>query len=131
MLKDLLTIPPVLAYPDFTKLFVLHTDASEEEGAVLEQKQDDGELHPVAYASESFNHHEKHYGVTELEALGVVWAVKHFQSYLVGQKSTVYTDHAPLRSMLQGRHQSGKLGRWACVLTEVDLEITTVLVGKT
>ena len=123
-LKDLLTTPPVLAYPDFTKQFVLHTDASGEGvGAVLEQKQDDGELHPIAYASRSINRHEKRYGVTELEALGVVWAVKHFRSYLVGQKCTVYTDHAPLRSMLQARHQSGKLARWACVLAEVDLEI--------
>ena len=123
-LKDLLTTLPVLAYPDFTKEFVLHTDASGAViGAVLEQEQDDGLLHPVAYASRTTNRHEKRYGVTELEALGVVWAVKHFRSYLLGQKCTVYTDHAPLRSMLQARHQSGKLARWACVLAEVDIEI--------
>ena len=78
-LKDLLTTLPVLAYPDFTKEFVLHTDASGAViGAVLEQEQDDGLLHPVAYASRTTNRHEKRYGVTELEALGVVWAVKHF-----------------------------------------------------
>lgn len=124
ILKDLLTTTPVLAYPDFTKEFELHTDArGEGVGAILEQVQEDGQLHPVAYASRSINKHEKCYGVTELEALAVVWAVKHFQSYLIGQKCTVYTDHAPLRSMLQTRHQSGNLARWACVLAEVDLEI--------
>ena len=123
-LKDLLTTPPVLAYPNFTKEFVLHTDASGEGlGAILEQEQEDGQLHPVAHASRSINKHEKQYDVAELEALGVVWAVKHFRSYLIGQKCTVYTDHAPLKSMLQARHQSGILARWSNMLAEVDPEI--------
>jgi len=56
-LKDLLTTPPVLAYIDFKKQFVLHTDTSGGVGAGLEQKPDNGELHPVAYASRSINHH--------------------------------------------------------------------------
>ena len=101
----------------------MHTDASGEGlGAVLEQEQEDGQLHPVAYASRSINKHKKQYGVTELEALGVIWAVKHFRSYQIGQKCRVYTDHAPLKSMLHTRHQTGKLARWSNMLAEVDLE---------
>ena len=77
----------MLAYPDFTKEFVLHTDASGKGlGAILEQGQEGGQLHPVAYASRSINKHKMQYGVTELEAVGVVWAVKHFRSYLISQK---------------------------------------------
>ena len=53
----------------------------------------------------------------------MVWAVKHFWSYLIGQKCRVYTDHAPLKSMLYARHQTGKLARWSNILAEVDLEI--------
>ena len=61
-LKDLLTTPPMLAYPDYTQEFVLHTDASGEGvGAVLEQKQSDDQLHPIVYASRSINQHEKQY----------------------------------------------------------------------
>ena len=64
-LKDLLTTPPVLTSPDFTKGFVLHTGASGEGlGAILEQEQEDGQLHPVAYASRTINKHKKQHGIT-------------------------------------------------------------------
>ena len=43
---------PILSFPDFTKPFLLETDASGRGlGAVLSQKQADGRYHPIAYAS--------------------------------------------------------------------------------
>ena len=43
---------PVLAFADFKKPFLLETDVSIEGlGVVLSQKQDDGQYHPIAYAS--------------------------------------------------------------------------------
>ena len=92
-LKELLVSPPVLAYPCFSRPFVLHTDASGQGlGAVLEQEQEDGQLHPVAYASRTLSKHESRYGITDLEALGVVWSAKHFRAYLLGHTCVVYTD---------------------------------------
>ena len=61
--------------------------------------------------------------MTELEALGVVWAVKHFRYYLYGQSCDVYTDHEALKSLLNTPHPSGKLARWGMALQEVDLTI--------
>ena len=43
-------------------------------GAVLAQKQADNRIHPIAYASRSLNPHEKNYGISKLETLGLVWA---------------------------------------------------------
>ncbi len=115
-LKDLLTSPPVLAYPDFSTGFVLYTDASGDGlGAVSEQEKD-GQRHPVAYASRSVSKHEKNYTVTELEALAVVWAVRHLLD-------TTFTNHSPLKSMLTTRHPSGKLARWSQTLAEVDVTV--------
>ncbi len=70
-LRERLSSTPVLAHPDFSKAFYVETDASQLGlGAVLEQEQSDGKLHPVAYASRTLQPSEKRYGITELEALG-------------------------------------------------------------
>lgn len=92
-------------------------------GAVLAQKQEDGTIRPVAYVSRTLQPHEKNYGATELEALGVVWAVKQFRHYLYGHNCDVFTDHEALRSLLNTPHPSGKLARWGLALQEVDLSI--------
>ena len=109
-LRSLLTSAPVLAYPDFCVPFILETDASGNGlGAVLAQRQNDGLIRPIAYASRSLQEHEKRYGVTELEGLGVVWAVKHFRPYLYGHQCDIYTDHEALKSLLNTPQPSGKL----------------------
>ena len=93
-LKTRLVTPPVLAYPCFSKDFTLETDASIQGlGAVLSQIQEDGKVHPVAYASRALNPSEKNYSVTELETLAVMWAITHFHTYLYKNRATVLTDH--------------------------------------
>ena len=112
-LKGLLMQAPLLVFPDFTKSFVLETDASGQGlGAVLSQQQESGFTAPIAYASRTLQKHEQNYGTTELEALGVVWAVRHFRPYLYGHACKVHTDHEALRSLLNTPHPSGKLARW-------------------
>ena len=66
---------PVLAFANYTKDFLLETDASKEGlGAVLSQKQE-----PVAYGSQALTTHEKNYHSTKLEFLALKWAVtEHF-----------------------------------------------------
>ena len=112
-LKDKLVTPPVLAYPRFGEGFTLETDASISGlGAVLSQKQADGRLHPVAYASRALNPTEKNYSVTELETLAVVWGITHFHSYLYGGDVTVITDHSAVKPVLEAPNPAGKHARW-------------------
>ena len=89
---------PVLAFTDYTKDFLLETDASKEGlGAVLSQKQEDGWFHPVAYGSLVLTMHEKNYHSTKLEFLALKWAVtEHFKEYLLYQPFLVKTDNNPL-----------------------------------
>lgn len=123
-LKTALTQAPVLAYPHFDREFLLETDASGKGlGAVLSQHQDDQSVRPVAFASRTLQPHEKQYSISELEALGVVWAIKHFRHYLYGYPCTVYTDHEALKSLLNTPHPSGKLARWGMAIQELNLKI--------
>ena len=75
-LKQACMTAPVLAFTDYTKLFLLVTDASKDRlGAVLSQKQTDGQYHPVTYSSRALMPHEKNYHSTKLEFLALKWAV--------------------------------------------------------
>ena len=118
VLKDALTQAPVLGYPCFKKGFTLQTDASAVGiGAVLEQ-----EGHVIAYASRSLTTPERQYSVIERECLAVVFAVKHFRHYLLGQPFSLHTDHQPLQ-WLSAQKMEGRLCRWALALQEFDFEI--------
>ena len=123
-LKTCLMTPPILSYPNFEKPFILYTDASTFAlGAILSQKNEDKKERVIAYASRTLGKHERNYGITELECLAVVWAVKHFHHYLHGQKFTVITDHAALRYLLNLSNPTGRLGRWLMFLNSYNLEI--------
>lgn len=72
-----LTNPPVIGYSDFKKLFLLHTDASEEGlGAVLYQQQG-GVLKVIGYGLRTLTPTEKNYRLHsgQLEFLELKWAI--------------------------------------------------------
>ena len=114
--KELLTRAPMLRPPDLSKPFFLSTDASERGfGAVLEQEGEDKKRYPIAYASRQTNPAEQKYAPTELEVAALVFAVGHFEVYLLGNKVTVYTDHQALVSAFVSHLKSqtrGLLARW-------------------
>ena len=86
-LKQACMNSPVVAFADYTKDFLLESHAFKEGlGAVLSQKQADGQFHPVAYGSQALTAHEKNYHSTKLEFLALKWAVtEHFKEYLLYQ----------------------------------------------
>ena len=127
VLKQALCEAPVLAFPRFDRDFVLEVDASLRGlGACLSQRDDEGDLHPVAYASRGLRGSEQNYSDLssfKLELLALKWAVADkFKEYLLGRKTTVYTDNNPVAHI-----QTAKLGateqRWVAQLAPFDLEI--------
>ncbi|XP_023243879.1 uncharacterized protein LOC111641862 [Centruroides sculpturatus] len=125
-LKEIITSAPLLKSPDFSKPFILATDASNEAiGAVLSQEDERGEM-PIAYASRILRKPEKNYSTTEKECLAVVWATKYFKPYLYGRKFTIITDHRPLRWLMSNKDSSSnsRIARWIIFLQEFDFTIT-------
>lgn len=121
--KELLVNAPILQFPDFSKPFVLTTDASNYAlGAVLSQGSTGNEK-PIAYASRTLNDAETRYSTIEKELLGIVWAVKHFRPYLYGRKFNIFTDHRPLAWLNSLKEPNSKLTRWKLRLAEFDFDI--------
>nr|GFC72821.1 reverse transcriptase domain-containing protein [Tanacetum cinerariifolium]GFC75791.1 reverse transcriptase domain-containing protein [Tanacetum cinerariifolium] len=65
-------------------------------GAALGQRIEK-HFRPIHYASKTMNQAETNYTTTEKEMLAVVYAFKKFHSYLIMNKSIVYTDHSALK----------------------------------
>ena len=123
-LKEILTNPPILAYPDFNKPFELHTDATGKGlGAVLYQS--DGELKRViAYGSRALNKAERNYSTYKLEFLALKWAVtEKFAEYLAINHFTVLTDNNPLTYVLTSAKLDATGQRWASALGEFSFDI--------
>nr|GEZ81900.1 reverse transcriptase domain-containing protein [Tanacetum cinerariifolium] len=65
-------------------------------GAVLGQRVEK-HFRPIHYASKTMNLAETNYTTAEKEMLAVVYAFEKFCSYLIMNKSIVYTDHSALK----------------------------------
>lgn len=125
-LKQKLLSPVILKFPDFTKKFILYTDASKiASGAVLTQKHGDIEL-PIAYASKNFTRGEKNKSTIEQELTAIHWAITHFRPYLYGRRFTVKTDHRPLVYLFSMKNPSSKLTRMRLELEEYTFDIEYV-----
>ena len=86
---------------DATREIVLSADASScGTGAVLRQRQRNGDLQPISYISRALTDTEQRYAQIEKEALGITWACKKFQDYLIGMRFSIETDHKPLIPLL-------------------------------
>ncbi|GKF01576.1 reverse transcriptase domain-containing protein [Tanacetum coccineum] len=93
-LKKKLTEAPILISPNWEQPFEIMCDASDYAiGAVLGQRIEK-HFRPIHYASKTMTEAESNYTITEKEMLAVVYAFKKFRSYLIMNKSVVYTDHS-------------------------------------
>ena len=124
-LKNVLCSKPILQYPDFTKPFIITTDASNYAlGAILSQGPVGKDL-PIAFASRTLSQAEVNYNTTEKELLAIIFAVKHFRPYVYGQKFTLITDHRSLTwlDQLKDPTMGSRLARWKIKLQEYDYKI--------
>ena len=124
-LKEKLCTAPILAYPDFGKTFKLEIDASGLGlGAVLSQKGADNRDHVIGYWSRGVPKRKAPYTSTEKECMALHHSIKHYRPYLWGKRFEIVTDHNALKWLMNLRHPTPKLQRWALDLSEFDFTIT-------
>ena len=121
---------PILAFPDFDKPFLLETDASGSGlGAVLSQKQADGQYHPIAYASRVMNETEQRYHSNKQEFLTLKWVVtEQFHENLspYGKNRNrfgVCTDNNPLTYIFSSANLDAAGQRWVARLASYNFSL--------
>jgi hypothetical protein len=110
-----------LAYPDFSKVFEIYTNASSKQlGAAITQ-----ENSPIAFFSWKFSTTQCKYSVTKVELLAIVETLKEFEGMLWSQSIKVYTDHANLIRDALGM-TSGCVYKWRLLLEEYGPKIVYI-----
>lgn len=121
VLKQALTSPPVMAFPNLSAPFLLYTDASLHAiGSVLSQKVN-GREHVIAYASHLLSASERKWSTFDRELWAIVWSVRHFRHYVAAHPFTIITDHKPLvglKKLPLDQDPTGRRARWS---VELDL----------
>jgi hypothetical protein len=117
--KRIIAREVMLAYPDFSKPFEIHTDASHFQlGAVISQ-----EGKPIAFYSRKLNDAQTRYTTTERELLSIVETLKEFKNILLGHRIIVHTDH---KNLTCKNFNTERVMRWRLVLEEFGPELRYV-----
>jgi len=122
-LKSRLIKSPVLAFPDFSKPFILATDASNVGIGSALMQEFEGKLKPIAFASRVLNIAEKRYSTSDKELLSIIWSLKHFRELILGYDIEVRTDHQPLTHIMSCKDPHGRLARHLDTLLEFNPSI--------
>nr|GEV81749.1 reverse transcriptase domain-containing protein [Tanacetum cinerariifolium] len=89
---------------------------------VLGQRQDK-HFKPIHYASKTMIEAESNYTMTKKEMLAVVYAFEKFRSYLILNRSIVYTDHSALKYLFAKKDSKARLLRWVLLLQEFTFKV--------
>lgn len=129
-LKEELSRQTLLTRFDPKKQLVMACDASPYGvGAILSHREDDNSETPIAYASRTLSDAESNYAQTHREALSIMFGLKKFSKYLIGNKFTLITDHSSLSTVFNPntKLESGvalsRLHRWKLILSEYDYKV--------
>jgi len=110
--------------PDYARSFIVRSDASNfAVAATLSQLDAEGIEYPIAFASAKLTESQVRMSVIEKEAFAVVFALSKFDIYLFGSKIDLYTDHDPLKFIINSLSSSAKLTRWSLFLSKFDITI--------
>ena len=124
MLKSLLSQAPILSTPDWTKPFILQSDASAFGlEYVLSQINNLGEEHPIAFASKKFSPPEQNYFAIERKALAIVKGIQHYRIYLKGNPFVIQMDHNTLTHLANVKDSHGRLAWWALSLKHYQFKV--------
>ena len=102
----------MLINPQVNKDYVIHCDTSKfsYSGILQQTRLGMDERAPIAYFSGNFDKTQVKWNIMEKEAYTIYKSVKRFAFYITGAKTTVFSDHKPLKNFFEGGMNLAKLG---------------------
>nr|GEW69136.1 reverse transcriptase domain-containing protein [Tanacetum cinerariifolium] len=94
-------------------------------GVVLGQRQEK-HFRPIHYASKTMTEAESNYTTTKKVMLAVVYAFEKFRSYLIMNKSIVYTDHSALKYLFAKKDSKARLIQLVLLLQEFKFKVIDI-----
>jgi len=112
LIKEKLCTAPVLALPDFDKVFQVECDASGIGiGAVLSQ-----EKKPIAFFSEKLSEARRKWSTYDQEFYAVFRALRQWEHYLIHREFILFTDHQALKFLHSQKLINKMHARWVSFL---------------
>jgi hypothetical protein len=124
-LKAALATSPCLAFPDFSRPFIICADCSKYQmGGCLMQLSAEGKERIIAFTSKRLSGAQVKYGVTSKESLALIHCLRKFRAYVHGHPCVVLTDHKAITSVMSGREfDTDRLNRLSAEIMEYDLHV--------
>ena len=127
LMKESLTVIPLLSYPDPNKRFILYTDASDTcVGAVLCQEYTEGEEtfeKPVYFISHKLNKSQINYSTVEKECFAIMYSLERLHHWVSCSQIICKTDHMPLKYLLSSHFKNRKIASWQMNIAEYNIDI--------
>jgi hypothetical protein len=129
-LKQKMVTVPILIFPDWSREFYVHVNASSIAlGAVLAQPGEGETDHPLAFSSRKLSTAEINYTTTERKGLSMVYALQKLCHYLLGGHFKMYIDHSALKYLVNKPVLGGRICICILLFQEYDFEII-VKIGR-
>ena len=120
----ILTTEPVLTHPDPEKPFELEVDASDyATGAILFQRDDRGKPKPLGFHSKTLSKEEMNYDIYDKELTALDRGLDEWRHLILGQPTTVHTDHANLTYYRKPQKLTPRAKRAVARIMQYDITI--------
>src|ERR1043165_869966 len=120
-----MTSAPILRHPDFTRPFIIYTDASYTGMGYILAQEIDGHEHPICYGSRRTLPSKNNYSVTDLEGAAVVWAIDKNRHYFNTKTPVMLvTDHKAFTTIFtQDLPEDRRRARWILKLNQYKITL--------